>query len=182
MPRKANGTALKTVADLLERLGDVPAHRIRLDPPPGTATEKDLIRLNDLKAGLYELVDGVLVAKVMSFPESALGVDIVYLLQTFLNQHDVGFLAGINGPMRLRPGLVCMPDVSFVSWDQLPKRERPTDAIAGLAPALAVEVLSEGNTKREMELKVRDYCVSGVRQVWLVDPVARTIEVFSAPD
>jgi Uma2 family endonuclease len=64
----------------------------------------------------------------------------------------------------------------------LPTRERPSEPIAGLAPALAVEVLSEGNTKKEMECKVREYFISGVLLVWLVDPVPRTIQVFTAPD
>ena len=55
------------------------------------------------------------------------------------------------------PGLVRLPDISFISWDQVPTRHCPPDPIAGLAPALAVEVLSKGNTKREMDRKVREY-------------------------
>ena len=34
-----------TVADILAKIGDVPPERIRLDPRPGTATEKDLLKL-----------------------------------------------------------------------------------------------------------------------------------------
>ena len=34
-----------TLADLLERFGAIPAARIRYDPPPGTATEQDVIAL-----------------------------------------------------------------------------------------------------------------------------------------
>ena len=37
----------ETVADLLRRLGNIPAHRVRLQPPPGTATEEDVIRNNE---------------------------------------------------------------------------------------------------------------------------------------
>jgi Uma2 family endonuclease len=47
---------------------------------------------------------------------------------------------------------------------------------------LAVEVLSPGNTKREMDLKVREYFFSGVRQVWLVDGKKRCVHVDTAPD
>lgn len=38
-----------TVADLLRRLGRIPAFRVRLNPPPGTATEKDVVRYNESK-------------------------------------------------------------------------------------------------------------------------------------
>jgi Uma2 family endonuclease len=47
---------------------------------------------------------------------------------------------------------------------------------------LAVEILSPSNTTREMRLKVREYFESGVRLVWIIDPVKRTAEVYSAPE
>jgi Uma2 family endonuclease len=47
---------------------------------------------------------------------------------------------------------------------------------------LAIEVLSEGNTPREMSRKVREYFLSEVRLVWLVDPRQRTVAVYTAPD
>ena len=48
-----------TVADLLERFGPMPAGRIRTDPPPGTATEQDVIDIEARESRLCELVDGV---------------------------------------------------------------------------------------------------------------------------
>jgi Uma2 family endonuclease len=51
-----------------------------------------------------------------------------------------------------------------------------------VAPDLAVEVLSPSNTVQEMDRKLRDYFAAGVRLVWYVDPVARTIQVFTAVD
>jgi hypothetical protein len=53
----------ETVAELLERLGGIPLDRIRMQPPPGTATAEDAERLRegDPKI-LCELIDGVLVA------------------------------------------------------------------------------------------------------------------------
>ncbi len=60
----------ETAADLLHRLGGIPASRVRLVPTPGTATEKDVIAVHDRTNRLCELVDGVLVEKVMGFDES----------------------------------------------------------------------------------------------------------------
>ena len=50
----------ETIADLLTRLGNVPANRVRLHPTPGTATEKDLIRVLDHENRPCELVEGTL--------------------------------------------------------------------------------------------------------------------------
>src|SRR4029077_15787237 len=127
-----------------------------------------VIRIQDRTNRSYELVEGVLVEKVMGVLESSLACDLIRLLGNHVDPHDLGFLTAPDGAVRLMPGLVRIPDISFISWDQLPKRERPTDPIADLAPALAVEVLSKGNTRREMDRKVREYFLCGVRLVWLV--------------
>jgi Uma2 family endonuclease len=84
--------------------------------------------------------------------------------------------------MRLMPGLVRIPDLSFFARSRLPGGEFPEDAIPDLTPDLVVEVLSEGNTRREMNLKVRDYFLSGTRLAWLIDLKKRTIQVYTAPD
>src|SRR5262249_19836924 len=90
--------------------------------------------------------------------------------------------AGADATMRLRPGLVRIPDVSFVRWERLPNREIPDDPIPDLAPDLAIEILSRGNTPGEMKLKVREYFLSGARLVWLIDPRKRVVRVHPAPD
>lgn len=170
------------LGQLLEQLGDVAPHRIRMRPSPGTATVRDVIDLLDRSDQLYELVDGVLVEKVMGYAESALAMWLVHLLQSFLDSHDLGLLAGEAGAMEIMPDLVRIPDVSFVRWEQLPRREIPSDPIPGLVPDLAIEVLSESNTRGEMKRKLKDYFLAGVRLVWFVDPDSRTVEVYTAPD
>jgi Uma2 family endonuclease len=171
-----------TVAELLEKLGGIPPERVRLHPPPGTATEEDLLAVNDHEESICELVDGVLVDKPLGFPESVVAVQMVHPLYQHIAEHDLGILAGAAGPLRLRPGLVRIPDVSFVSWDQLPRRKVPLEPIPDLYPDLAVEVLSAGNTKGEMERKRREYFLSGTRLVWLVDLQERCVRVYTSPD
>ncbi len=172
----------ETIADLLKDLGGISARRVRADPLPGTATEKDLIAVNEHTNRLFELVNGVLVEKAMGFAESFLMCELVKLLGLYLNEHPLGILAGSDGPMRLMPGLVRLPDVSFISWEQLPGRAIPLDPIADLPPDLAVEILSKSNTEKEMSRKRREYFFAGTRLVWLVDKDKRTVEVFTAPD
>jgi Uma2 family endonuclease len=45
-----------------------------------------------------------------------------------------------------------------------------------------VEVLSESNTADEMARKRREYFAAGVRLVWQVAPLTRTVEVYTAPE
>ena len=55
--------------------------------------------------------------------------------------------------IRLRSGLVRGPDVAYTPWSKLPGGVVPLDAVPGVAPDLAVEVLSISNTEREMARK-----------------------------
>ena len=48
-------------------------------------------------------------------------------------------------------------------------------------PDLAAEVLSGGNTKREMDRKLGEYFEAGVRLVWLIDPKSRTVDAYTSP-
>jgi Uma2 family endonuclease len=42
-------------------------------------------------------------------------------------------------------------------------------------------VLSKGNTKPEMNRKIREYFEAGVRVVWIIDRKKRSARVYSAP-
>ena len=170
-----------TLADLMERFGPMPAHRIRTVPAPGTATEADLIEIARSEDRLWELVDGVIVEKTMGYFESRLAAVLVYLISRFLEGHDLGIVLGADAASRFAPGLVRIPDVSFVSWTRLPGRKTPREPIPELVPDLAVEVLSESNTAKEMERKLTDYFSSGVRRVWYVDPQAHCVRAYTSP-
>lgn len=68
-----------TLADVLQQLGGISPRRIRFRPAPGTATEEDVIRIRDRERRLFELVDGVLVEKVMGYWESVLAIELARL-------------------------------------------------------------------------------------------------------
>src|SRR5687768_16806477 len=101
-----------TMADLLERLGDIPPHRVRLRPAPGTATEADVVAIEARENRLFELVDGVLVEKPMGLPESILAGLILTMLNNFVLPRKLGKVAGADGMLKLVVGLVRIPDVA----------------------------------------------------------------------
>jgi Uma2 family endonuclease len=171
----------ETLADLLRRLGGISPKRIRMHPPLGQATERDVVWLDDHEDRLYELEDGVLMEKVMGALESFLTCALIRYLEEFVAERDLGAVLGEAGMVRLAPRRVRIPDISFISWERMPSGQFPQEPIPDLVPDLAVEVISKGNTKREMERKVREYFEAGVRLVWLIDPKIRSVRVFTSP-
>jgi Uma2 family endonuclease len=169
------------MADVQQRLDGIPAERIRTFPAPGTATEEDVLRVRARTDRICELIDGILVEKVMSSFESLLAGTLIRLIGRFLDDHDLGVVLTGDGFLRLFPGLVRAPDVSFIRWERFPDDEFPKEAIWPVAPDLAVEVLSEWNTEAEMRRKVREYFKAGAHRVWLVDPRSRTARIFTSP-
>jgi Uma2 family endonuclease len=173
---------VSTVADLLDRLGAIPADRVLLDPPPGRATVDDLVSAMDHIGGGFELIDGALVRKAMGYRESFLAGILIQILNNHVLPRRLGVVTGEQGAMRLTYSLARTPDVAFTCWDRFPDRKLPEDPVPVLAPDLAVEVLSRGNTEREMQRKRREYFAAGCRLVWIVDPRKRTVRVYTAPE
>ncbi len=172
-------TSLRTLADLVKRLGGVPLDRIRLHPYP--ATIQDVLDIQDHEGRSCELVEGALVEKVMGYTEALLATWIGTLLNKFVQPRNLGLVTGPDGTIELMPDLVRIPDVAFTSWDRLPGRRRPAQPVPRLVPDLAVEVLSRSNTPGEMRVKRDDYFTPGVRLVWEIDPDARTVTVYTSP-
>src|SRR5579875_2594510 len=171
----------QTFADLWKRLGKVPLERIWLDPPLGMATVDDVVRIEVKYNRHCELVDGTLVEKAVGFDESRVAMRLGQRINDFLDTNDRGICVGEGGMMQIAPGLVRIPDVSFISWQRLPGGESPKEPVPNLAPDLAVEVLSQGNTAAEMRRKVGEYFAAGARMVWLIDPRKRTARVYTSP-
>jgi len=182
MNAAATVPAIDTLAKLLERLGSISPARIRVHPPPGTATPQDVLACDKGEKRLCELVDRVLVEKAVDYYESRLAMVLASLLEAFCQAHDRGIVLGADATTALAPGLVRLPDVSFVSRQRLPGGKVPREPIPDLVPDLAVEVISQGNTPQEMDRKLREYFEAGVKLVWYVYPQIRTVRVYTAPE
>ncbi len=175
----------KSMADFLRDLGDVPPERVRMIPPPSTATLADLIEANENGNGLpCEWIDGTLVEKAMGQYESWLAAIISYLFMDHLTKHDVGMLLGEAGVLRILPNIGRAGDVTFIAWTSLPDgRPLPReDSVPELVPDLVVEVLSESNRPGEMARKRREYFTAGVKQVWEIDPETQTARAYTGED
>jgi Uma2 family endonuclease len=170
-------SSLETIGDLLHQLGDIPADRVLLHPAPGAATEQDLLALLERQGRACELIDGTLVEKPVGTIESFLAAVLIQILRNFTSAKKLGMVSGEQGPYRFRMGLVRLPDVAFISWSRIPGELKDLPAIAPLVPNLAVEVLSESNTKAEIDRKLNEYFSSGVELAWIFDPRTRSVAV-----
>ncbi len=175
-----NVIVLGTLQDVVNRLGNVPLHRIGIDPPPGLATEADVIRhLEGDSRRLFELVDSTLVEKAMGTPESVMSSFVLRRLGQFAEDNDLGIVCAGDGPVRMIIGNIRIPDVSFFSWESLIGDEFPSDKICPIAPTLAVEVLSQSNTEAEIAQKRIEFFKSGTRLMWIIDPDSQTAEIYT---
>ena len=175
-PAAAFDPPVRTVADLLAFLGDIPADRVRLVPTPGTAVPADLLEPLNCRC---ELVEGTLVEKPVGMEESFLAGWLAMAINQHITTHNLGYMSIADGFYELPGGTVRGPDVAFTGWDRLPGRRRPRAPIPLGSPDLAVEVLSPSNTRKEMTQKRAEYFGGGVTLVWEIDPRARTVRVYT---
>jgi Uma2 family endonuclease len=179
-PRMRYAKTARTLSDVLKALGGIDADRVR-SHKFGRATVADAIKINERKEGLVELVEGVLVEKARGFPEAVLAASLVHKIVEFARTHNLGIVGGAGAMTQLFPDLLRGASVSFFSWERV-KGKVPTEAAPVIAPDLAIEVLSPGNTAKEMDRKCGEYFKSGAKAVWLVCRKTKTVAVYSSPD
>jgi Uma2 family endonuclease len=125
----------------------------------------------------YELVKGEL--RKMSPSGSEHGATIVNIT-VLLGQHEkanqLGICFGAETGFKIAsdPDTVRAPDVAFIRQERIPESGLPKKFWPG-APDLAVEVLSPGDTRREVDEKVADWLASGARAVWVINPKQRAV-------
>ncbi len=137
------------------------------------ATREDYERLPEhVKA---ELIDGeVVMTPTPSDWHEQLVFRLIFALQDHLGPRERGRIRGSRTEVFARAEgreQILQPDVAA-----LPEGSRSFGAKAP-TPVWVAEVLSPSTAKRDRGVKIRLYAAAGVREAWLVDPDAETIEV-----
>jgi Uma2 family endonuclease len=123
-----------------------------------------------------ELWDGEIIMSPTPIPDHQRMVSRLFkLMDAFVAGKKLGevFISPLDVVLTQRR--VVQPDVFFISRSRL---GLVTDRVR-CAPDLAVEVIYEGSWKRDRVEKKGLYEQHGVREYWIIDPEAQTIEVFS---
>ncbi len=124
----------------------------------------------------YEVVDGELRMSPAGLLHEIVVGRLIVLLGTFVEQKQLGHVLASSLLYVLPSGNKRGPDVSFVASGRLGSL-RDT-VFPKLAPDLAVEVLSPGDSPRHVLDKVGEYLQAGVRLVWVIDPRKRQAAVY----
>jgi Uma2 family endonuclease len=146
------------------------------------ATSSKLITADELLAmgdiGRRELIYGEL---VMMSPAGAehgvVALRFGSFLREFVEANDLGYVfAAETGFVIARgPDVVRAADASFVRKARVPGA-LPSGYFDGV-PDLAVEVVSPGDTKREVSEKVDMWLANGTAVVWIADPKPQTVVI-----
>jgi Uma2 family endonuclease len=135
-------------------------------------TVDDLERFPD-DGNRYELLDGqLLVTPSPNVFHQVASMRIALVLANALVPSGIGHVVG--------PGVVTTPPLTQLQPDVLafPSRFPPDSKWAEIDENwLAVEIISRSSRVYDREFKRDAYLALGVREVWLVDPRAKTIEV-----
>ena len=97
-------------------------------------------------------------------------------LLPYVEAHSLGLLLVSPVDTIFDPYTVLQPDILFVSRERIP--EVVKDRIEG-APDLTIEVLSSLTVEKDCRRKLAVYSQFGVREYWIVDPEAQTIELYA---
>lgn len=148
-------------------------------------TAEELLRMPDDGRFRYELIAGEL--RKMSpagWRHGDVAGDLHTLLGQYVREHNLGRVRGADPGFILTrdPDTVRAPDIAFIRREHLPATP-PEDAFWPGAPDLAIEVVSPGDTVREVDEKVQDWLAAGAAMVWVVNPKWRSVTVYrSAAD
>jgi Uma2 family endonuclease len=149
----------------------------RVPPFDRPATYDDLVKLPDHLVA--EIADGELHASPRpAFPHAGAGAAIGGFLMP-------AFGWGRGGPggwwIFYEPELHLGPDVlvpDWAGWRRTRMPHRPETPYASLAPDWLCEILSPSTSSFDRVKKLAIYAREGVPHVWLLDPLARTLEVL----
>ena len=100
--------------------------------------------------------------------------NLVRILDSFVHAHQLGTVYVAPFDVHLPSGDVVQPDVLFVSTGN---RHIIQDWIRG-APDLAIEVISPETAERDRIIKRDLYASNGIKEYWLVDDAAKSVEVL----
>lgn len=154
---------------------------VLIEPPVATSprrmTEEEFVAWcdEDTKA---EWIDGEI---IMPPPANLQHVDLAgflnLILRMFVTHHGLG---GVYGPeLQVRFASLRrrrVPDLLFVSTERM--NILKTTEVEG-APDLIIEIVSPDSPARDWREKYLEYETAGVREYWVVDPMARRFESYA---
>lgn len=150
-------------------------------PSQGAWTYEDYLRLPD-DDQRYEVIRGHLyVAASPNYDHQYTVIHLAAQLLGYVKANGLGIVLTAPFDVILPDGISAPvePDLLFIRKENQPRRG---DASFKGAPDLVVEVLSPSNRHYDRKIKFAAYRDAGVRELWLADPLARSVVVYGWRD
>ena len=104
-------------------------------------------------------------------------------LRNWADQNGQGEVFDSSTVFVLPSGARRSPDVSWIElerWNQLTPAQQ--DGFPPLAPDFVIELVSPSDLKsqryKDLQLKMQEYLDNGVKLGWLIEPSAKTVEIY----
>jgi Uma2 family endonuclease len=148
-------------------------------PPQGHWTYAEYAALPD-DGQRYEIVDGVLyMTPAPSIAHQVATRWFVHYLTVHVQLTGRGQVFNAPCDVELTPNVVVQPDIIVVLAAN--QRVITPSHIVGV-PDLLIEIISPGSAGYDRRTKQDTYARAGLREYWLADPAARTIELLELAD
>jgi Uma2 family endonuclease len=145
----------------------------RLFPDQGHWSEEDYLALNVNR--FVEFAHGqVEVLPMPTITHQLIALFIYRLLHQFASQRQLGMVLAAPTRVRLWPGKYREPDVLFLKAENAARCGE--DFWVGAD--LVVEVVSDDDRRRDLEIKRREYAQAKIPEYWIVDPLEGRITVL----
>jgi Uma2 family endonuclease len=144
-------------------------------PQPKLLTFDDYARLTPPDSGNYELHNGKIIYMPSPlFPHQDFITDLLLLLASYVKKSQLGKVVVAPMDVIFTPNDTVQPDILFISNERL----HIIDGQIKGAPDLVVEILSDGNTAKEMSYKKHLFETHGVKEYWLINLKKQTLSQY----
>jgi Uma2 family endonuclease len=128
----------------------------------------------------YELDEGELIETTRpAYRHNDVLFELQLELGLYLRKNPIGRALLSENLYTLSSSTRRSPDVAVILGDR--REELRNAKVIPIVPDIAAEVLSPSETPRMILRKLGQYFTAGVKEVWLIDPESRTINVLTGP-
>lgn len=141
-------------------------------------TAEELLNLPD-SSDRHELIKGeLLTMSPVGFTHGTVTMALSMILYNHVKAYKLGVLVPEVGfKLESEPDTVLAPDIAFIARDRV---GHITPGFRLGPPDLAVEVMSQWDTKPQVDRKAALWLKLGAKSVWNVNPKKRTVDVWLA--
>ncbi|HEY1754677.1 MAG TPA: Uma2 family endonuclease [Bryobacteraceae bacterium] len=112
-------------------------------------------------------------------PETSARIaEVTFQLKQWAKAEGRGIVLGPDGGFFFPDGSRRSPDAAWFNAARWRKSQRPGTRFPTFAPEFLIEVRSPEQRSRPLREKMEEYIANGVQLGWLIDPIARTVEIY----